>query len=243
MIWRKLLDFHVFLNECLKLISLLERPPDSKCYTEWSEWVLQCFLCKNFPIEYFQNDLGNDCFMRGFKPNILIFLSESDNGYIGWVLVLEFTIWLIIYGSQAYEQFLNGLRYITTLIYIIAGTTLRRNSARPNHALSEFIDSNCYARDTDASLTTLFNNFWFVLWLMPPTFTCKLSIVFPTGFITANNTDNILTIFIFGTSTFIVGTLLWNITWRYRCARGYSDRRAGSVVRRQATSVESMVKR
>ena len=35
---------------------------------------------------------------------------------------------LIIYGTRAYEQFLNGLRYITTLIYIIAGTTSRRNS-------------------------------------------------------------------------------------------------------------------
>ena len=43
-------------------------------------------LCKNVPIEYFPNDLGNDCFMRSFKPNILILLSKSDNECVGvWV--------------------------------------------------------------------------------------------------------------------------------------------------------------
>ena len=53
--------------------------------------------------------------MRGLKPNILILLSNTDR--LAWLFLYNLPI---IYGSQAYEQFLNGLRYITTLIYIIA---------------------------------------------------------------------------------------------------------------------------
>ena len=90
------------------------------------------FLCRlRTPfIEWFPNDVGNECFMRRPGQNILILLSKADTGLAGggepcWSYLQSL---LIIYGSQAHEQFLNGLRYITTLIYIIAGTTSRRNS-------------------------------------------------------------------------------------------------------------------
>ena len=89
------------------------------------------FLCRQQTpfIEWFPNDVGNECFMLGPGPNILILLSKADTGLAGgepcWSYLQSL---LIIYGSQAHEQFLNGLRYITTLIYIIAGTTPTRNS-------------------------------------------------------------------------------------------------------------------
>ena len=34
-------------------------------------------IVKKVLIEKILNDLGNECFMRGFKPNILILLSEG----------------------------------------------------------------------------------------------------------------------------------------------------------------------
>lgn len=100
------------------------------------------FLCRlRTPfIEWFPNDVGNECFMRGPGQNILILLSKADTGLAGggepcWSYLQSL---LIIYGSQAHEQFLNGLRYITTLIYIIAPSTptLRRGEERPAQAFT-----------------------------------------------------------------------------------------------------------
>ena len=78
--------------------------------------------------------------MRGPGQNILILLSKADTGLAGggepcWSYLQSL---LIIYGSQAHEQFLNGLRYITTLIYIIAPSTptLRRGEERPAQAFT-----------------------------------------------------------------------------------------------------------
>ena len=84
------------------------------------------FLCRHQTpfIEWFPNDVGNECFMLGPGPNILILLSKADTGLAGGEPCRCYLqSLLIIYGSQAHEQFLNGLRYITTLIYIIAPST------------------------------------------------------------------------------------------------------------------------
>ena len=44
------------------------------------------FLCRlRTPfIEWFPNDVGNECFMRGPGQNILILLSKADTGLAGW---------------------------------------------------------------------------------------------------------------------------------------------------------------
>ena len=49
------------------------------------------FLCRlQTPfIEWFPNDVGNECFMLGPGPNILILLSKADTGLAGWRAVLE----------------------------------------------------------------------------------------------------------------------------------------------------------
>ena len=54
-----------------------------------------------------------------------------------------------------------------------------------------------------------------LLWI---TFTCELSIMFSTGFISADNTWYLLTVLILSCNSFRVGALLGRITTRDRCS-------------------------
>ena len=101
-------------------------------------------LCKNVPIEYFPNDLGNDCFMRSFKPNILILLSNSDNECVGvWVKLAGwlYTIWadnLWQSGLWAISEWVK-VHYYPNL-YNCRHNLEKKPCARENHEFFGFMD-------------------------------------------------------------------------------------------------------